>query len=94
MIPTIDAIVAGLVHGTISPEQATAWLHQHAAIPDEDRMMLAGMAMQGFLSAPLGSSVGDQARGNPSYAAEWAVDHADTLYAMLRATSLSQGLKP
>lgn len=52
MIPSIETIVEDLLAGSITKQQAIAWLNQHAedagyCLRDE----LAGRAMQGLLTA-------------------------------------------
>lgn len=52
MIPTIEAIVEGLIDGTITKRQAVTWLHQHAE--DAGRCLrddFAAMALQGLLAS-------------------------------------------
>lgn len=50
MIPTIETIVADLLAGTITKEQAIAWLNQHAEGADQElRDCFAMQAMQGVI---------------------------------------------
>lgn len=52
MIPTIEAIVDGLVAGTITPSKAVTWLHQHAQDANTElRDYFAAAAVQGFCAA-------------------------------------------
>ena len=65
MIPTIETIVEDLADGTITKQQAIAWLHAHAEDAVSDlRDHFAALAMQGMLAN----------KWNANYA-EWA-DHA------------------
>lgn len=51
MIPTIEDIVAGLIAGTYTQEQAMFWIHQHVS-HGYDLSQYAAMAMQGLLVNP------------------------------------------
>jgi hypothetical protein len=54
MIPGIEDIVAGLIAGEYTQEQANAWLVQHAEGAANDRRdMFAALAMQGYVARGL-----------------------------------------
>lgn len=77
MIPTIETIVEDLAAGTISKQQAIAWLHAHAADAANDlRDHFAALAMQGMLAN----------NWNTNYA-DWAEHAYKMADAMLAARS-------
>lgn len=54
MIPTIEEIIAGLLSGDFTKEQALAWLDQHIELAVDRfdcRSMFAAAALQGRLAA-------------------------------------------
>lgn len=83
MIPTIEDIVDSIRSGTISRDQALAWLWQHAnkvyPVADDDRLLVASMAMQGLLSTGTFSAITESGA-----VADLAVAHADALFAALK----------
>lgn len=51
MIPTIETIVEDLAAGTITKQQAIAWLHEHASVAvNELRDSFAMMVIQGLIA--------------------------------------------
>ena len=78
MIPSIDAIVAGLVAGKYTPQQATEWLNKHVelALGDDLRDHFAGQWLMGYVASPIAADM------PYSHAAKAAYEMAD---AMLKA---------
>jgi hypothetical protein len=68
MIPTIEAIVEDLLDGSISKQQALAWLFQHAeGSANELRDHFAGLAMQGICASGPGCHMTNDAISAEAY---------------------------
>lgn len=80
MIPSIESIVKGLLDGSYTAEQAIGWLHDHAAPPDEDRLMVAALMMQPIVNGNYSPRFVEVENNAPD-----AVKIADALIAALKA---------
>lgn len=83
MIPTLDEIIAGLLAGNFTKEQAQAWIDEHIALAvqaNDHRAMFAAAALEGRLAA------GVRPPSKPSLAVE-CFEYADAMVAAAGAKS-------